>query len=169
MSTGYTVLIDGYNVIKGRDDIFTGTLQDNRRFLRSLVMRARFAKPVRGIYIVYDGSPDVCQPNGDRVSAMPREVFATESADSYIRDRIRSSPAPEKFIIVSDDREIMSTAKSFCAFCMSTVLLLEICLKQSTGQERRGWGVTQTNKRRLSYAQKRRLEDELKEYWGIGD
>ncbi len=105
----YSILIDGYNVIKRHPNWRHLPLQEARRRLLGHLASVRWPVPSPMIVAVFDTQGDDAghapQPN-------LRVQFASPSADAYIQDAIRRSPAPQHLLLISDDGEILRTAKS---------------------------------------------------------
>ena len=105
----YTVLVDGYNVIKRHAPWQRLPLQDGRQRLIALLKDARWPVAISRIVVVFDArDPDAREIHpGDNLSIR----FAAPSADACIQDLIRAHPA-SRFLVISDDQEILGTAKS---------------------------------------------------------
>jgi predicted RNA-binding protein with PIN domain len=109
---GYTVLIDGYNVIKRHADWERLTLREARRRLIELTGRTRWPIPVSCVIVVFDGQ--VSDAPVTLWSTKNLHVhFATPSADAHIQEIIRTSSSPSCLLVISDDGEILRTAKSY--------------------------------------------------------
>lgn len=106
--SGYTVLIDGYNVIKQHRSWQHLPLEQARRCLIQWVEQRRWPVPISRAVVVFDGPAE--SPSITRASLHVR--FASPSADADIQRTIRASDSPARLLIISDDREIIDTAKS---------------------------------------------------------
>jgi len=110
-------LIDAYNVIYAHPKLGPLMRQDVARardeFL-ALVSQIRPADASR-VYVVFDAHRDPAPATepGVRNRAYARSLhvaYAPESADTWIRERIRAHAHPEQLTIVTSDREILATA-----------------------------------------------------------
>ncbi len=110
MATSYTILIDGYNVILRHTPWATLPLREARQRLIAQLHHTRWPLAPERIVVVFDTreSDHATRPTGERVQI----CFASPSADAYIQEAIRTSASPERLIIISDDGEILRTAKS---------------------------------------------------------
>jgi predicted RNA-binding protein with PIN domain len=104
----YTILVDGYNVIKRHGAWDRLPLAEGRRRLVQLLADVRWPVPRPRIIIVFDG-PEAGQGSG---GGGVQVRFAAPSADADIQDAIRTSRSPQRLIVISDDGEILRTAKS---------------------------------------------------------
>ena len=107
---GYTVLIDGYNVIKRSAAWERMPLAEARQRLIGLLNQTRWPFPPSRIVLVFDG-----QASGDLLPKSNRCLqvhFAVPSADAYIQHVIRTSQSPTRLLVISNDGEILRTAKS---------------------------------------------------------
>ena len=104
----YTILVDGYNVIKRYGAWDRLPLGEARRRLVQLLTGTRWPVPRHRIIVVFDG-PEAGQGGG---SGDLQVCFAAPSADAYIQHAIRTSRTPQRLIVISDDGEILRTAKS---------------------------------------------------------
>lgn len=120
---GYSILVDGYNVIKRHAPWSRLVLEDGRRRLIGLLQHARWPVPVTRIIVVFDthDAEAGCHRMNDHVEVR----FASPSADAYLQDAIRALRAPARLLVISDDREILSTAKSHHAHWRHTSWLFE--------------------------------------------
>lgn len=116
----YTALIDGYNVIK-RHPAWkrAGAAEGRARLIRHLGI-LRWPVPVTRTVIVFDGPSESLQ----RITATLQVRFAAPSADAWIQDTIRASRSPSRLLLVSDDRDILTTAKSHGTLCYPTTWLV---------------------------------------------
>ena len=106
-SRGYTVLIDGYNVIKRHPELAKKSLEDARTSLINHLTRTRWPTPPTRIIVVFDAPKrsDDAQP---RVIGQGKvqSCFASPSADAYIQQAIRASATPAQLCVISDDGAI---------------------------------------------------------------
>ena len=105
----YSILIDGYNVIKRHPDWRHLPLQAARRRLLGHLAGVRWPVPTPSIVVVFDTQGDDA---GHAPQSNLRVQFASPSADAYLQDAIRRSPSPRHLVVISDDGEILRTAKS---------------------------------------------------------
>ena len=114
IAQGYTVLIDGYNVIKRHVDWEGLALQEGRERLIGLLHQTRWPLPVSRVLVVFDAK-DVSGPTVGPRSCGDAQIiqvrFAAPSADAYIQQVIRTNQRPARLLVVSDDGEILRTAK----------------------------------------------------------
>ena len=155
-----TVLIDGYNVIKRHEPWRRLTLQDGRTRLLALVSGIRWPVPVRSTIVVFDG-------RGADAAAVHRtgavEVrFASPSADACLQHAIRTSTHPDRLIVITDDGDILRTAKNHGARCHSSLWLLALGLKQRERAEPVG---RPDDRSALPAAEARRITEELAKRW----
>ena len=122
-SQGYTVLIDGYNVIKRHAAWERLSLHEARTRLVALLGQTRWPVPVSRVMIIFD-SPD---PDGTslQISNSLFVRFAAPCADAEIQHLIRTSSSPLRVIVMSDDGEILRTAKSYRTLRYPTKWLFE--------------------------------------------
>ena len=107
---GYTVLIDGYNAIKRHAAWAKLPLSEGRRRLIELVQHARWPVPIASVTIVFDGHAS--EFPSQRTVGLLRVRFATPTADTDIMQTIRTSHSPDHLLVISNDGEILRTAKS---------------------------------------------------------
>ena len=115
-------MIDGYNVIKRRESWRGLTLQEARTRLVALVSRAGWPVPVARIVLVFDGRGTDPGPAHGTGGVQIR--FASPSADADIQHAIRTSAHPDRLLVITDDGEILRTARSHGARCHSGRWLL---------------------------------------------
>ena len=155
----YTVLIDGYNVIKRHAAWNHAPLPEARHRLMALLTRTRWSVAVSRILVVFDGP--VSESVSSRGNRQLEVHFATPSADAYIQRAIRTSPTPEHLLIISDDGEILRTAKSHGTRRYSTHWLFERSLSATPPPHPdRG-----SEKIALSASTARRITEELAKRW----
>ncbi len=152
-----TILIDGYNVIKRHEPWRRLTPQDGRTRLLALVSGIRWSIPVLRTVVVFDG----LKGTGAAVhSTGAVEVrFASPSADAWVQHTIRTSTHPDRLIIITDDGDILRTAKSHGARCHSSLWLLALGLKPRERTE-----PTEAHSV-LPAAEARRITEELAKRW----
>jgi len=110
------VLIDAYNVMFAHPTIGP-LIRSNHESARdefvAFVAANRPAGATR-IYVVFDAhrSPSLATEVGRPARAYDRGlhvVFATETADVWIQNRIRRAADPQKITVITSDREILAT------------------------------------------------------------
>lgn len=109
-AAGYTVLVDGYNIIKRHGAWARIPLGEARLRLVELLNRTRWPHVPSRIVLVFDG-----QSSGALLPKPSHNLhvhFAAPSADAYIQQAIRTSATPMRLLVISDDGEILRTAKS---------------------------------------------------------
>jgi len=125
---GYLVLVDGYNVIKRQPAWNRLRLEAARTQLVALLARARWPVPVQQVVAVFDAAAraDVgpVHPAPEPSGAIEMR-FTSPSADAYIQQAIRTSSSPHRVLIISDDQEIVRTARSHKVISHSTRWLLQ--------------------------------------------
>lgn len=148
-------MIDGYNVIKRHPAWKRLTPFEGRRRLIQHVQTLHWPLHVTRAVAVFDAPSGSSQP----ITASLRICFAP-SADAWIQDTIRACRTPERLLIVSDDREILDTAKSHGARCCPSTWLIE---RRSTSapEPRRDTPSTKN----LPASEARRITEELEQRW----
>lgn len=154
----YTVLIDGYNLIKRHAPWRRLALPEARHRLIELLGRTRWPVPTPRVIVVFDGT---AEESAVHRSASHVEVrFAAPSADALLQELIRTSSAPSRLLVMSDDREILNTAKSHGAVRYSAQWVFD---RLDPASQRRH-GVT-ADKPSLAAADARRITEELLARW----
>lgn len=108
---GYTVLVDGYNVIKRHPAWADLSLPQGRASILEHLRQVRWPFPVSKLIIVFDAQEDRLA----RVDSAAHAIeirYAVPTADFVIQETIRQSRHPEWLVCISDDRAILHTAKS---------------------------------------------------------
>ena len=154
----YTALVDGYNAIKRRPAWRRLTPTDGREHLLRLLETIRWPVPVRRTVVVFDGPSDEA---ARRVSSQLEVRFA-RSADACIQQVIRSSASPSRLVIVSNDREILATAKSHGAYRYSIDWLFD---RSSLAAMRPQTRHATPEPSALPAADARRITEELAKRW----
>ena len=159
-----TALIDGYNVIK-RTRVFDRlSLEASRKQLIALLTRVRWPTGVNQVIVVFDA------PETSRLSpgAHLHVQYAHPSADAFIRERIQTAAGRSRFIVVSDDKEILHTAKIHGSLCFSTAWLMQHMgagKAARPGGGRSGADVDKPEDRPLSAPREREITEELRKRW----
>ena len=159
---GYTVLIDGYNALKRQSEWRRLPLADARQRLLGAVNGARWPVPVTSVIVVFDGQERSCHQPTSRQPVCVQ--FAAGSADAQLQRAIRNAAEPSRLLVVSDDREILRTAKSHHAHYHSIDWLMDRCLRiliESPGPRHEPG----TDKASLPAATARRITEELQRRW----
>ncbi|HEX9780752.1 MAG TPA: NYN domain-containing protein [bacterium] len=161
--TGYDVLIDGYNVIKQHPAWDRLKLADARARVAAHASQAPWPFDVARVILVFDGPDTSSFPSGGRVTIQ----FASPSADAFIQRRIRSHSAPRRLVLVSDDGELIQTARVHASRRESCRWLLELGRSPKQG---RGRGVPEEpqDKPGPSTLPAQAITDELRRRW-LGD
>jgi predicted RNA-binding protein with PIN domain len=154
-AAGAVALIDGYNVIMQHDAWSRLPLATARQRLVMAVARVPWPEPVARVDVVFDGpASDGPLPSGQPGISI---TFATPEADTLIQAKIRH--AAGRLVVISDDREIVGTAKSHGVRCYAVAWLLE---RLAPAQPRGGppvGGPSETDRRRIT--------DELTRRWKL--
>ena len=159
-SSGHTVLIDGYNLIKRHAPWRALPLEAGRHRLADLAGRARWPFPVSRIVLVFDSArPD--EAAGPRRVGPVHVEFARPSADAYIQDAIRSARDPSRLLIVTDDGDILRTARSHGAPSHSGAWLFGRAGTRSGGEHGEG----ASGRSMLPASEARRITEELARRW----
>ena len=119
--TGYTVLIDGYNVWHRMPGARRDPASESaRRTLLEAVRTARWPDPVERVIVVFDGPETSRQPAARGIA-----VWFAPCADDAIRGHLRAHPDPRRCLVISDDRDISHTAAALGARRESVRWLLQ--------------------------------------------
>ena len=170
----YTVFIDGYNVIMRHATWSHLPLADARTRLVELAGRGRWPVPVGRIVIVFDAASAAPAPHEAGPTSPVRPAigshragrgrvevrFVSPSADADIQREIRTSRYPERLVVISDDRDILHTAKRHGARRESARSLLE-----RPRPTRQHDAVSTPEKLILPAAAARAITDELAKRW----
>ena len=159
-SHGHTVLVDGYNVIKRHAAWQSLPLEAGRAQLAALAGRVRWPFPASRVILVFD-SRSAELAAGSRRAGLVQIQFASPSADAHIQEAIRAARDPSRLLIITDDGDILRTAKSHGAASRSGAWLL------SRGEPRSGAAGREAASGRstLSAAEARRITEELAKRW----
>jgi predicted RNA-binding protein with PIN domain len=150
-------LIDGYNVIMQHPGWRGLALAQARRRLLLALPTVPWPVPVECVDVIFDG------PSAGMGEPAPAGVRATfsDDADAAIRERIHTGPA-ERLVVVSDDREIQDTAKSYGTHRYPVAWLLQRFASHVTPA-----GRAPSFTPPLSDAARRRINDELSKRWKL--
>lgn len=159
---GYQVLIDGYNVLlQHAAPRSSAELEQLRGQFVQALQGLRWPMPVVRVTVVFDSREPHSEglASGDRV----RVQFAHPSADAWIQDALRHELPPHTALVISDDREILSTARDLGARCESTAWLrARLTARLAPGKAARAAG---DGDKSLPAATARQLRDELLKRW----
>ncbi len=157
--SGYTVLVDGYNVIKRNSAFDSLSLEAGRKRLVTAMMAVPWGFPVERIVVVFDGP----ESSSSHPSARLTVQYAAPSADDFIRSTIQASAYPRHLAVVSDDREVQYTAKIHGARCLSTS---SVRARAATpGGTKINANATDIKESSISAVQLRLITDELRKRW----
>ena len=154
----YTALVDGYNAIKRRPEWRRLTPTDGREHLLRRLETIRWPVPVRRTVVIFDGPSD----EAARGIGSNLDIRFARSADACIQEAIRSSASPSRLLIVSNDREILATAKSHGAHSYSIDWLFDHSGQAAPRQQARH---AAPEKSSLPAADARRITEELAKRW----
>lgn len=158
-ASGYTILIDGYNVIKRHAAWAALPLRAGRDQLLQALTRTRWPIPVRQVTVVFDGrQPDLAE----RQWLGGIEARFARSADAWIQEAIRAHAAREPLAVVTDDGAILNTAKSHRALCYSAAWL---AARAGAGKLSARRTATPEQAAGPSAAARRRITEELERRW----
>ncbi len=170
---GYQVLIDGYNVIKRHPAWRRLPLLQARQQFTNTLRWTRWPVPVSRIDLIFDsrqwsptppwrGGPMAGSTDASPPVAGIRVIFAAPAADAVMQQTIRESADPGHLIVISDDREILDTAKAHGALRYSTTWLLEHSQPQRPPPPLRG-----TERAPLPSKETRQINAELRRHWDL--
>jgi hypothetical protein len=157
-SPGIAVYIDAYNVILRHAPWRRLSLAARRAQLAALAAMARWPAPVERVVLVFDG-PDAGGPGRAHRHGGVEMRFASPSADAYLQETIRASVHPERLLLITDDAEILRTARSHgVRFHSAAWLLGRAAPAHSTSEPAAG-------RAELPAAAARRITEELAKRW----
>jgi predicted RNA-binding protein with PIN domain len=174
-----TVLIDGYNVIMRQTAWTRLSMADARRRLVSLVARARWPMPIQRVLVIFDAQEDATSAGGRVTRAAPPPFtrhpgapdgiavrFATPSADEEILHRIRTSAVPDRLLVISDDGQLIRTAKSYgVRRCSVAWLLARSQPARPPPAAQAPWPQPDDGRAALPAATARQITEELSARW----
>ena len=111
-------IIDGYNVIKQVRFLTGKRLRDGREGLVHFIERYRPQGSKRNeVTLVFDGKADVTSPD---ISKTVRVIFSrNDTADDRIKKMVEASSSPKRFVVVSDDKQIIFYCRSMkFSYCL---------------------------------------------------
>jgi predicted RNA-binding protein with PIN domain len=153
-----SVLIDGYNVIKRSPKWADLELERARKQLIFFLSNIKWPIPVKEIKLFFDCAKETGYASRGRFGQI-QVCFAKPSADLWIQELIRQSPNPREFLLISDDKELIHTARVHGALCYSVSWLI-LRGKPKTKE-------SETKSTFLSAQDYSRINRELSELWGI--
>src|SRR6185295_12880265 len=105
----HTILVDGYNLAHRRTQGRRLPPEQAREQVLALLRQTRWPFPGARLVVVFDGAlPETGLPS----SGGGLQVRFAASADAEIQAAIRDSGSPDRLAVVTDDGEIIRTAKS---------------------------------------------------------
>lgn len=148
-------IVDGYNVIRSRDDLSAGALRDQReRLLRFIEERRPQGSSSNPVTVVFDGREDVSSP---RWGGPTRVIFSSgKDADGVIKARVDELSNPSQAMVVTNDKAIQRWVRSAGAGVMSC----EAFLAAGASAKRRGAPG-------LLPSEAEAINDELKDLWKL--
>ena len=156
-SESYLILIDGYNVIKRHEAWGRLPLREARQQLIELLSRTRWPIPASRVLVIFDSK------NPDGIAGEPRGKigvrYTAPSADAYIQGAIRTHRMPKRLCVISDDMEIVRTARSHGASSYSVDWLLGRSLPRPAPRKR------EPERTHLSPGIARTITEELAKRW----
>lgn len=153
------VAIDGYNVIYQHREWAVLTAEEARRRLISFVRDKTWPFAVARCYVVFDAKESSRLVPAEELIVQ----FAAPSADSYIRDLARASAEPGRLAVISDDKEIIHTAKVCHAKHFTARWFLEESFKKAGPPK--GKASEEPGKSGLSALESLQITEEMAEYW----
>ncbi len=143
MSRRREILIDAYNVMFAHPKIgpiARRNIEQAREEFLPIVVQNRPADATR-VVVVFDAHRDPAPTTepGRRGKDYARGlhiVYATETADEWIKRRIREDRDPRRLTIVTSDREILDTARAHDAGILRVREFLQLPAKRRKRSER---------------------------------
>jgi len=154
-------LLDGYNIIKCRDELADLPLQNGREALIGILRSRRpQGSPRNKVMVVFDGQADVWGPSP---AGEFRCVFTSgETADDYIKRFVELSPDPRRVIVVTNDREIIAYIRKLGAEGCS----VERFLSAGTGPLfRKNFSASSGTEDQISRGVQHEITQELEDLW----
>ncbi|MGM0568055.1 MAG: NYN domain-containing protein [Elusimicrobiota bacterium] len=150
-------IIDGYNLIKSKQDFFPVSLRQAREKLISLIKKRRPQGSLRNmITVVFDGRPGVDSPAEKKVMV----IFTRgREADSYIEQITLKSKNPASVIAVTDDRVLRKKVREAGGRFMPVDYFMKKLFPPS---RREGYG---KDKKSIDEDEKKSINRELKKIW----
>ena len=158
-SLGYKILIDGYNVIKRNRALSQLALEPGRRQLVAQASLIKWPVPVGSIIIVFDAKE--CEQTRHQVSEKVIVLFVPD-ADREIQREIRAQHPGQHYLLVSEDSELISTAKSHGVPCRDVSWFFGRAVPQRAALKKISQAAKAGN---LSDVAARKITEELSNYW----
>lgn len=120
-------ILDGYNIIKRSDFLATQVLKDGRRDLvRFISEKKPCGSSNNKVTVVFDGAEDLDFPR-QRDNKGIEVIFTSNNAnaDERIKKIVKESRNPKRIVVVSDDREIQFTIRSYGAQIMTVAEFIQ--------------------------------------------
>jgi predicted RNA-binding protein with PIN domain len=143
------ILIDAYNVMFAHPQLGPLLRRDLQRARDEFLALVASRQPADGsrTIVVFDAKREPAPTtNVGRVGSSYHQgvhvVFARDSADAWIQERIRTSPEPAGITLVTSDREILATAEAHG----STILRVSEFLSLPSRRHARARELRQTEK-----------------------
>jgi len=137
------VLIDAYNVMFAHPQIGPLVRRDNAAAREAFLAFVAQNRPegATDVFVVFDAHRDPAPPTGTGRTRQSTErglhvVFAIETADVWIQNRIRNAADPRTITVITSDREILATVTAHQAH----VLRVSTFLKLRQRKQRRATG-----------------------------
>lgn len=119
-------ILDGYNIIKRSDFLATQVLKDGRRDLvRFISEKKPCGSSNNKVTVVFDGNNDFISPSLDNKIAEVIFTSNNTNADERIKKIVKESRNPKRIVVVSDDREIQFTIRSYGAQIMTVAEFIQ--------------------------------------------
>lgn len=119
-------ILDGYNIIKRSDFLATQVLKDGRRGLvRFISEKKPCGSSNNKVTVVFDGNNDFIPPSLDNKIAEVIFTSNNTNADERIKKIVKESRNPKTIVVVSDDREIQFTIRSYGAQIMTVAEFIQ--------------------------------------------
>jgi predicted RNA-binding protein with PIN domain len=164
MSLAY--VIDGYNIIHHTGfSTSKSNFKDDRLALLELIYSCRLCGSRRNsITVVFDGYSDEASLKENNFAI--KVVFSFDiTADEKIKRIVEESINTKTIVVVSDDRQVSSSAKHLGAKSLGVEEFLGILEKKRNSSKKNNKLKSVEPKKNLSYTQAKNINDELKDLW----
>lgn len=159
----HTAVVDGYNVTQRSAQWRRLPIATARRQLSAYLQHFRWPVPIKETILVFDAGQSQDLWPVQQITEHFWVRFASPSADAYIQQLIRTSSKPQFLLIVTDDGEILQTARQHGAACLSTQ---ELLAKHFGKPKPSSQGVSEEKeKHTLSSKDLRTITEELTQRW----
>lgn len=122
MAARRELLIDAFNVMFAHPRFGPLVRQNGEKAREEFLTWVNQNRPADAtrVYVVFDAHRDPGPPAGTGKQAAAYQgavhvVFARETADTWIQERIRRHPNPEELTVVTSDRAILATVEAYKA------------------------------------------------------